>query len=167
MVAQAISNMIENAVKYGDPHTTIRISAYVGGDQVGTVVESYGIPIAEEDKKHIFDRGFRGNSARQKVPAGTGIGLYLASRVMAFHGGHIEVVTNGRRTGFALLFPRDQVGDEYLMHTILFVDDEPSSTQALRMLLEARGFRCVSRTDVNVWHLPFFARKLSLCWSLT
>ena len=35
------------------------------------------------------------------------------------------------------------------MHTILFVDDEPISTQALRMLLEAKGFECVSLTDMT------------------
>jgi CheY-like chemotaxis protein len=35
------------------------------------------------------------------------------------------------------------------MHTILFVDDEPNSTIALRMLLEAKGFRCVSLTDMT------------------
>ncbi len=35
------------------------------------------------------------------------------------------------------------------MHTILFVDDEPNSTQALRMLLEAKGFRCVSLSDMT------------------
>lgn len=35
------------------------------------------------------------------------------------------------------------------MHTILFVDDEPGSTQALRFLIEARGFRCVSLSDMS------------------
>ena len=35
------------------------------------------------------------------------------------------------------------------MHTILFVDDEPTSTEALRLLLEAKGFDCVSRTDMS------------------
>lgn len=35
------------------------------------------------------------------------------------------------------------------MHTALFVDDEPSSTQALRMLLEAQGLRCVTRSDMT------------------
>jgi len=35
------------------------------------------------------------------------------------------------------------------MRTILFVDDEPSSTEALRMLLEAKGFRCVSLSDMT------------------
>lgn len=35
------------------------------------------------------------------------------------------------------------------MHTILFVDDEPISTEPLRLLLEAKGFDCVSRTDMS------------------
>jgi CheY-like chemotaxis protein len=36
------------------------------------------------------------------------------------------------------------------MHTILFVDDEPSSTEPLRMLLEAKGFRCVSMNNMTM-----------------
>ena len=36
-----------------------------------------------------------------------------------------------------------------MMQTILFVDDEPNSTSALRMLLEAQGFRCVSLSDMS------------------
>ena len=35
------------------------------------------------------------------------------------------------------------------MHTILFVDDEPTSTEPLRLLLEAKGFDCASRTDMS------------------
>lgn len=36
-----------------------------------------------------------------------------------------------------------------MMHTILFVDDEPISSEGLRMVLEAKGFRCVSLTDMT------------------
>lgn len=109
LVAQAISNIIENAVKYAHSDTNIRISADAKDDRVGVQIESVGIPISDEDRKHVFERGFRGNSARQKVAAGTGIGLYLASRVMKFHGGHIDLESKGKHTQFTLLFPRSRL----------------------------------------------------------
>ncbi len=109
LVAQAISNIIENAVKYADRDTTVMISACSRQEHVGIQVASQGIAITEEEKEKIFQRGYRGHSARQKVAAGTGIGLYLASRVMKFHGGHIELKTDGRFSRFILLFPRSRI----------------------------------------------------------
>ncbi|MEO6165089.1 MAG: HAMP domain-containing sensor histidine kinase [Candidatus Binatia bacterium] len=106
MVSQAISNIIENAVKYADPHSRITMSAVTTKNKdVGIAVESIGIPIAGADEASVFERGFRGHSAMQKVAAGTGIGLYLASRVMAFHHGRIALETNKKITRFAVLFP--------------------------------------------------------------
>lgn len=105
LVAQAISNIIENAVKYAERDTDIRISACANGNGIGIEIESLGIPISAEDTENIFDRGFRGHSAKQKVAAGTGFGLYLAARVMKFHGGTIQLKTNRNISRFILVFP--------------------------------------------------------------
>lgn len=109
MVAQAMSNMIENAVKYADRETFIKISACSRAEAIGVAVESFGIPISDADKQRLLERGFRGHSAMQKVPAGTGIGLYLAARVMKFHGGEIHVEVKGRMSRFELLFPKSRL----------------------------------------------------------
>lgn len=106
LVAQAMSNILENAVKYADSNTQIKISAHADNINVGIMIDSKGIPITDQEQASIFERRFRGGAARQKVAAGTGIGLYLASRVMQFHGGKIVVETQGRLSGFALVFPR-------------------------------------------------------------
>jgi signal transduction histidine kinase len=106
LVAQAMSNIIENAVKYADKETPIKITASLTDQYIGIAVESFGIPISDADKDHLFERGFRGHSAMQKVAAGTGIGLYLASRVMKFHGGVIQLETKGKMSRFELLFPK-------------------------------------------------------------
>jgi signal transduction histidine kinase len=105
LVAQAISNIIENAVKYAERDTDIRISACANDNGIGIEIESLGIPISAEDAEKIFDRGFRGHSAKQKVAAGTGFGLYLAARVMKFHGGTIQLKTNRNISSFILVFP--------------------------------------------------------------
>lgn len=109
LVAQAMSNILENAVKYADPKSTINVSVRADDNIVGIMIDSKGIPISDEEKVHIFERRFRGTAARQKVAAGTGIGLYLASRVMQFHGGSVAVETQGRSSRFILIFPRNRL----------------------------------------------------------
>lgn len=109
LVSQAISNIIENAVKYAERESDIRISARANEGEIGIEIESLGIPISAEDATNIFDRGFRGHSAIQKVAAGTGFGLYLASRVMKFHGGTIKIETNRNISKFILIFPNSRL----------------------------------------------------------
>jgi signal transduction histidine kinase len=108
LVAQAISNLLENAVKYADPRTTITVCAEkIEG--VGVTVTSIGIPITESDRNKLFERGFRGAAAKQRVAAGTGIGLYLATRVMQLHQGKITLTTDGKSSRFTLVFPLSRI----------------------------------------------------------
>ena len=70
LVAQALSNLLENAVKYSTPGTTI----YVEGTQTtvqpsgkvweGICVRNTGLPISPTEVKHLTDRGFRGGAAK-------------------------------------------------------------------------------------------------------
>jgi signal transduction histidine kinase len=108
LVSQAISNLLENAVKYADPTTTITVRA-VKVEGVGVSVTSIGIPISENDRTKLFERGFRGATAKQRVAAGTGIGLYLATRVMQLHQGKITLDINGKTSRFTLIFPSSRV----------------------------------------------------------
>ena len=91
LIAQAMSNLIENAVKYSDLHTTIELSASQWHPKreeragLSVTVKSTGIPLAPSEVTLLATRGFRSSAARQKVPAGTGIGLYLANRIMELH----------------------------------------------------------------------------------
>lgn len=108
LVAQAISNLLENAVKYADPNTTITVSAEKI-DGIGVSVTSIGIPITEGDRSKLFERGFRGAAAKQRVAAGTGIGLYLATRVMQLHQGTVKLDANGKKSRFTLIFPAKRI----------------------------------------------------------
>jgi len=110
LVAQAVSNLLENAVKYSDSRSTIflvasRSTVEKMGEVLMVSVVSTGLPIKQEEQTRLFDRGFRGSTARQKVPAGTGIGLYLAKRVMNLHGGALGLRANGKESQFRLIFP--------------------------------------------------------------
>lgn len=104
LVAQALSNLLENAVKYADGQSTITVQAEkVGG--IGVSVVSFGLQISDVDHEKVFERSFRGFEAKQKVAAGTGIGLYLAKRIMSLHQGDLLLHKHGRKSCFTLVFP--------------------------------------------------------------
>ncbi len=114
LVAQALSNLLENAVKYADLKTTIEVTAVdvlitAGTTLVGVAVSSIGLPITPTEAKGLKTRGFRGKEAKQKIPAGTGIGLYLANRIMDIHQGTIVVQSRGRESTFILCFPQSRL----------------------------------------------------------
>jgi signal transduction histidine kinase len=110
LIAQAVSNLLENAVKYSDSRSTIviaaeRIPLENLPESLVVSVTSTGLPIKAEENAKLFQRGFRSTTAKQKVPAGTGIGLYLAKRVMMLHQGAIGLKTTGKASKFTLIFP--------------------------------------------------------------
>jgi signal transduction histidine kinase len=109
LVAQAVSNLLENAVKYSEYKSEILIFAerVEAGDSPAFIltVRNEGIPINREEVPKLLDRGFRGSTAKSKVPAGTGIGLYLAKRVMNIHKGTVGIRTSGKESNFRLIFP--------------------------------------------------------------
>ncbi len=118
LVAQALSNLLENAIKYSSIGTTIDIEAIsVDSKQTGTTmcgisVRNTGLPILPHEIKRLYERGFRGSAAKQKIPAGTGIGLYIAYRIMQLHEGIIQVNAKGNETRMSLLFPASRIVDE-------------------------------------------------------
>ncbi len=115
LVAQALSNLLENAIKYSDIGTTIRVLAAQGTIRErkaiyrGIAVINTGLPVLLDEAKKLSDRGFRGKAARQKIPAGTGIGLYIANRIMELHEGLIVVKPDGSETRITLFFPELRV----------------------------------------------------------
>jgi len=86
---QAMVNLLDNAVKYSKPGTEVRISASRVGTEVHISVTNYGIPLREEDVEKIFDRRYRSEEARKRVPGGTGIGLPVARDIIRLHGGEL------------------------------------------------------------------------------
>lgn len=117
LVAQALSNLLENAIKYSNIGTTIYVEAATATlrdtdkTYYGISVRNTGLPILPSEVKTLSDRGFRGNAAKQKIPAGTGIGLYIANRIMELHEGLIQVKPNGTETRMTLFFPTSRIVD--------------------------------------------------------
>ncbi len=90
MVYRIISNIISNAVKYGNqsvPRIHICGTEIIDGVQVE--ITDNGRGIAPENLEHIFDVFFRGDVSRNKTIGGTGLGLSIAKQLVEAHGGCI------------------------------------------------------------------------------
>jgi signal transduction histidine kinase len=113
LIAQALSNLLENAIKYSHTGTTIYVEAISKQQDDalwrGISITNIGLPISPTEIEQLADRGFRGNAAKQKIPAGTGIGLYLADKVMRLHQGQVNAAAKGTETRMTLLFPPSRI----------------------------------------------------------
>jgi signal transduction histidine kinase/ligand-binding sensor protein len=108
---QAITNLLDNAVKYSDPGTQVAISAAVDTRNAYLYFTNYGIPITPADQPRLFERYFRTDEARKRVPHGTGIGLVIAQKIIQQHGGEVSVKPSELdglryRTTFSIRLPK-------------------------------------------------------------
>jgi signal transduction histidine kinase len=106
-LAQVLSNLISNAIKYSPSGGEITIRGQIHPQQVVICVSDQGPGIAAGDIPYIFDRFYRAQEA-SRTTKGAGLGLYLARAVVEAHGGRIWVDSKsgeGARICFSL--PRD------------------------------------------------------------
>ncbi|HJP85403.1 MAG TPA: HAMP domain-containing sensor histidine kinase, partial [Gemmatimonadaceae bacterium] len=102
-VAQALSNLTGNALKFTSQGGEVRLSATVAGDEIIIAVADTGIGIAAENVAHVFDRFWQ---AKRASRASAGLGLAIAKSIVEAHGGRIWVEsTEGRGTTFQFTLP--------------------------------------------------------------
>jgi hypothetical protein len=92
LLSQAISNLIENALKYGARDDTIAIAARRGDDVVEIAVSDHGPGIPDGEKEKVTERFYRGDASRGTP--GVGLGLSLVAAVARLHGGTLELTDN-------------------------------------------------------------------------
>lgn len=90
----ALYHLIENAVKYVKPHTTLSISIKESSEQVEIIFDMISLPIGEKEKELIFEEGYSGEFARKTAKAGSGIGMNQAKKILEVNGASIEVQPN-------------------------------------------------------------------------
>lgn len=92
MLAQALTNIVGNAVKYSPQKTTITIETRMDECEVLKIsVADEGYGISEEQLPHIFEKFYRVPHRRTADVSGTGLGLALTRQIIELHGGRIEV----------------------------------------------------------------------------
>lgn len=87
----ALSNLIENAIKYNTEDGWVRVSLNADHKYFYVKVSDSGIGIPEDAKDFIFDRFYRVDKARSRGTGGTGLGLSITKNVIHMHKGAIKV----------------------------------------------------------------------------
>lgn len=88
-IRQVIMNFVDNAIYYSRPKSTVLINVERAKDNVAVTVIDSGIGVPAEEQEKLFTKYFRAQNARKRRPDGTGVGLYLAQRVISAHDGTI------------------------------------------------------------------------------
>jgi signal transduction histidine kinase len=111
---QVIMNFIDNAIYYTQAGE-VRIVLEQFGDHVRMEVRDTGIGVPKDARKKLFSKFFRAGNAQIVRPDGTGLGLYLAKRVVEDQGGTIifdSVEGKGSTFGFELPFRAEPAKQE-------------------------------------------------------
>ena len=91
LVEQAVTNLVDNAIKYSSRDTRVTVRGFRrGGDVVVEVIDT-GIGIAGEHQQRIFERFYRVDAARSRDSGGTGLGLAIVKHIAGVHGGEVTV----------------------------------------------------------------------------
>jgi len=90
-LATAVTNLLDNAVKYSAASRTVRLEAQAHAEGISIAVRDRGIGIGEEDRPRIFDKFYRGGGELSREVKGVGLGLNLVHHIVSAHGGTIDV----------------------------------------------------------------------------
>ena len=108
-IQQVLYNLIDNAGKFSNPESSIRITTEEKGNKVMIAVKDYGIGIPKESLGRIWDRFYKTDISRGKDKKGTGLGLSIVKEIITAHEENISVVsTEGVGTEFIFSLPQAQ-----------------------------------------------------------
>lgn len=106
----ALSNLIENAIKYNRPEGWVHVSLNADHQNFFVTVEDNGIGIPESDQEHIFERFYRVDKSHSREIGGTGLGLAIARNAVILHRGAIRVHSKeGEGTTFTVRIPLNYI----------------------------------------------------------
>ena len=105
-IAQALLNLIENAIKYSPVEKAIVIRVEAGAGRVRIAVEDRGMGISPEDRERIWEDFYRSKAARALGTRGSGLGLSLVRHICEAHSGRVSMESApGEGCRFTLDFP--------------------------------------------------------------
>ena len=151
---QAISNILQNAVKYSAQQSTVRLRVFEEGGQATISIKDQGLGIEAKDLPRIFDLYIEGEGDKKPDAEGLGIGLHVARQLVQAHGGIIEALSEGLGKGAEFVIrlplvaqaPKAELVDTAMSKgngglSILVVDDNHDAADSLAEVLEAQGHR--------------------------
>ena len=105
-IAQVITNLAHNAIKFTPKGGSVTIGAVDLGEQIRVSVSDTGIGIPPDEREKVFDRFYQVDSSAERAYRGAGLGLTICKHIVAHHGGRIWLEDNepqGSRFCFVLL----------------------------------------------------------------
>ena len=106
LIEQAITNLVDNAIRYSSRDTRITVRGLRRGGAVVIEVIDSGLGIAQEHQQRIFERFYRVDPARSRDSGGTGLGLAIVKHIAQAHAGEVTVRSApGRGSTFTLRLP--------------------------------------------------------------
>jgi heavy metal sensor kinase len=105
---QALTNLIENAIKYTARDGEVVVSTWRNDHEAGVTVRDNGMGIPREAQAHVFDRFYRADRSRSRESGGSGLGLAICYEIATAHGGRIWVESEeGVGSTFSIALPAD------------------------------------------------------------
>lgn len=110
LLRRAIDNLLDNAAKYSDSGTPVKLAVVPNGTRVAFEIVDIGIGMSAEELERAFTPFWRADGSRTRKTGGVGLGLALARRIARAHGGEVTLTSApGRGTTARLEVPfRDQ-----------------------------------------------------------
>jgi signal transduction histidine kinase len=106
-IRQVIMNFLDNALYYTPPGGKVTAKLEATPDSVIYTVADTGVGVPASLQHHLFTKFYRADNARRMRPDGTGLGLYMAKKVIVAQGGAVIFKsTEGKGSTFGFSFPR-------------------------------------------------------------
>ncbi len=106
LMQQAITNLVDNAIKYSPSGSQVRISCSRTSSSAVIEVRDNGPGIPEKYLSRIFERFYRIDKSRSRDMGGTGLGLAIVKHIVSVHQGSVEVTSSpGKGSVFIIRFP--------------------------------------------------------------
>lgn len=115
-IQQVLYNLIDNAIKFSNPDSTITIETTEKNEKVFISVKDTGIGIPKDSLKKIWERFYKTDLSRGKDKRGTGLGLAIVKEIISAHNENINVIsTEGVGTEFIFTLPLKQDENEAIV----------------------------------------------------
>ena len=105
-IRQAITNLIDNAIKYSGESKKVIVQAYTENQYLIISIKDFGIGIKKEEIDKVFERFYRGGDELTRTVKGSGLGLTLVKQIVDVHHGSVHVESEpGRGSTFSVRLP--------------------------------------------------------------
>jgi PAS domain S-box-containing protein len=160
-MAQAISNLLNNAAKYTPEGGRVTLKARAADGELNLSVTDTGAGIPAHLLPRVFDLFMQGETTLDRSQGGLGIGLTLVKQLVQMHGGEVTAASDGpgRGSTFTMTIPvasqpasavdagMQEPRERAKPLKVLVADDNVDAADTLSMLLELMGHRCIAVHD--------------------